>query len=89
MMRSMKNIPRINTLTTLDRKSCIPIVDMSRPSILIVPLTGSTKRMILIARVDLPLPVRPNIPIRSFALAVKEIPRMIVGKSGAYLITRS
>lgn len=40
------------------------------------------------ARVDLPLPVRPNNPIRSPAFNVNEMPWSTAGKSGAYLISK-
>jgi hypothetical protein len=48
-----------------------------------------TKRKILIASVDLPLPVRPKRPTRSLALRLKETPCKTAGNSGAYLMTRS
>ncbi len=48
-----------------------------------------TKRKILIARVDLPLPVRPNNPTRSLALSWKDTPCNTGGSSGAYFSTRS
>ena len=41
------------------------------------------------ANVDLPLPVRPSRPTRSFALREKDIPRKTAGRSGAYLTVRS
>ena len=47
-----------------------------------------TKRNMLIASVDFPLPVRPTKPTRSLALRENETPRRIEGRSGAYLTTR-
>lgn len=47
-----------------------------------------TKRKILIARVDFPLPVRPNMPTRSPAFKVKDTSRRTGGNSGAYLIVK-
>ena len=47
-----------------------------------------TKRNMLIASVDFPLPVRPTKPTRSLALSENETPRRTEGRSGAYLTTR-
>ena len=54
-------------------------------SMKILPSTGSTKRRILIASVDFPLPVRPSKPIRSPAFKLNETSCKTAGKSGAYL----
>ena len=47
-----------------------------------------TKRNMLMASVDFPLPVRPTKPTRSLALRENETPRRTEGRSGAYLTTR-
>ena len=62
---------------------------MSTPSINILPCTGSTNLKILMANVDLPLPVLPKRPIRSLAPSWKETFFNTGGSSGAYLTTKS
>ena len=76
-------------LTKRDLKSWIPIFEMSTPSIKILPCTGSTNLRILMANVDLPLPVLPKRPTRSLALSWNETFFNTGGSSGAYLITKS
>jgi len=83
------SIQKLQTLTTRDLKSWIPIFEMSIPSIKILPCTGSTNLKILMANVDLPLPVLPKRPIRSLAPRWKETFFNTGGSSGAYLTTRS
>jgi hypothetical protein len=79
----------LQTLTTRDLKSWIPILEVSIPSIKILPCTGSTNLKILMANVDLPLPVLPKRPIRSLAPSWKETFFNTGGSSGAYLTTKS
>jgi len=48
-----------------DRKSWRPILEMSRPSMVIEPAESSTRRKSVDIILDLPAPVRPTTPIRS------------------------
>jgi len=70
-------------------RSSRPIDVMSMPSKMILPAVGSTKRNKDSARVDLPDPVRPTMPIFSDGLVSKDTPLRTGSNSGAYLSTRS
>ena len=50
-------------MLNLDRKSCSPMEEMLVPSTQISPAAGSTIRKKVCMRVDLPLPVRPTMPV--------------------------
>ena len=58
------------------------------PSITIRPCVASTKRKKLNARVDLPQPVEPTMPIFCRGATLKEIPCRTFGKSGYEALVR-
>jgi hypothetical protein len=49
-------------MDSLERKSSRPILEISTPSIKMVPEEGSISRKSTVVRVLLPAPVRPTIP---------------------------
>lgn len=57
-----------------DLRSWSPNLQMSTPSIMMVPAEGSTSLKKTCIRVDFPLPVRPTMPIFSPPLILREIP---------------
>ncbi|KAH3666043.1 hypothetical protein OGAPHI_004232 [Ogataea philodendri] len=63
-----------------------PSLEMSRPSMVMLPLSRSTNLKKLVMIVDFPAPVRPTTPTFSPELTWKETPSMTLGRSGAYLI---
>lgn len=64
------------------------MVEMSIPSMRILPDVGSVKRRMLIANVLFPDPVRPSKPTLSPARKEKLMSFRTDGRSGAYLIIR-
>jgi hypothetical protein len=63
------------------RKSSRPIVEMSRPSIVIEPSVNSTKRKSANIKLLFPAPVRPTTPIFSWAYS------LMVTNTGVTLIS--
>lgn len=68
---------------TAFRRSWSPIEQTSIPSMMIFPDDGSTNRRRLVAKVDLPLPVRPTKPIFERGANSTERDLMTAGSSGA------
>ena len=71
-------------MLNLDLKSCRPMVEMSSPSITILPPTGSTMRNRACISVDFPLPVRPTTPIFLPPQNVHVTPCSTIGKWSLY-----
>jgi len=82
----MKRVGSWGIMPKLDLKSWRPIDDMSIPSTIIFPPTGSTRRNKAPIRVDFPLPVLPTIPILCPPSKVQLIPCSTSGALGLYCI---
>lgn len=67
-----------------DLRSWSPSLQMSTPSIMMVPAEGSTSLKKTCIRVDFPLPVRPTMPILSPPLILREIPFRTSGVLNLY-----
>lgn len=65
------------------RRSCSLILEMSWPSMWMVPERASRKRKRARVREDLPAPVRPTTPMRSLLSERKVRPLRTGGRSGA------
>lgn len=72
-----------------DRRSCSLILEMSSPSMWMLPDRASRKRNKARVSDDLPAPVRPTTPIRSFRSTLNVRPLRTGGRSGAYPATKS
>lgn len=67
-------------------KSFRPMEHISTPSMMILPLSGSTKRNKALIRVVFPLPVLPTTPTLVPSLKVHVIPLRTRGAFGRYFI---
>ena len=68
-----------------DLRSWSPNMQMSRPSIIILPPEGSTSLKKTWIKVDFPLPVRPTTPIFSPPWMLRVMPLITRGVFGRYL----
>lgn len=67
-----------------DLKSCRPILEISTPSMTILPLEGSTTLNRAWISVDFPLPVLPTIPTFFSPGIVQDTPLSTIGRDGLY-----
>lgn len=72
-------------IVMLLRKSDVPTLAMSMPSMKMAPLKASMHRNMDNAIVDLPLPVLPTMPTFSQALTLNDNSRKMGSRSSAYL----
>lgn len=70
-------------IVKLPRRSCVPMPQISIPSIIMFPCEGSTNRKNDSANVDFPLPVLPTTPIFSRGLTENVSPFNTGSKPGA------
>mmetsp|Transcript_51791 Transcript_51791/g.113584 ORF Transcript_51791/g.113584 Transcript_51791/m.113584 type:complete len:231 (-) Transcript_51791:1420-2112(-) len=73
------------TIETTFRKSCRPMSSTLTPSMERRPPAGSTKRIMVLSKVDLPQPVRPMMPTRLPPCTVNDNLLSTKGNSGRYL----
>ena len=80
-----KRIGSWGMIPNRDLRSWRPIVEMSMPSMIILPPEGSTSLKKTWIRVDFPLPVRPTTPIFSPPRKLRVTPLRTRGVFGRYL----